>query len=140
MSAQTRGQTDDEFGKKGRVEIIMKEYSTLRDEIIGRSAHLVQVLSIGIAALALLFTQPLNIKIVLISLLISSLFLLCFSVAIGEISRQAERVRAIEKYVNEQVGEKLLVWEQDLGGDVTEYKSWYPYAKRIFFGMKKRTP
>jgi hypothetical protein len=117
-----------------KVRILLAEYSSLRTEIIGRITNLYQVVGFGSVLAALILQQEFqgnkfwSLFVVLIAgILISGRFLAF------DMRRSAKRVRELEKEINMRSGEKLLVWESELGGLNASY-----WRELLFLGRSRR--
>ena len=105
------------------VAILLAEYSAMRNQVISRGAGLIQVTSIGVAALALVFVRQ--------GSLFSGIFLFLFLLAIvgmlwrfiwRDIDREAAHVRSLEDRINKIAGgPELLTWELLHGGAKVGY-------------------
>jgi len=97
------------------IEILFKEYDTLRAEILAAINNMYQVIGFGVALATALLSWSASkglhvgfwIMLVVLPLIIW-LFWLALHV---QISRATERIREIESHVNAIAGEELLRWE-----------------------------
>ena len=108
------------FSPKEKIEILFKEYDTLRAEIIGRTAGGYQL----IAILAIIFAAILGWRSphgpdqmfwVAIGVLVGSAIVFGWW-AHRDINMIARRISDIELQINEFSGQTLLIWETQLGG------------------------
>lgn len=102
-----------EIPDKFKIDILMKEYETLRSEILHRLNRRFAFMGLFGAVLAYAFFKVEKYTIVNVSVIVASIFIL---VAIwfeyGRlIQRCSWRISEIEQQVNSLVGDELLVWE-----------------------------
>jgi hypothetical protein len=100
---------------KEKIDILLKEYDTLRAEILQRLSNRFAFLGLFGAVGAYGFFVSGNISISQkIVLFLTALFLLSVWMQLGiVVARCAKRVAEIEGYVNQIAGEKLLKWESE---------------------------
>ncbi|MFA6560302.1 MAG: hypothetical protein WCV00_00155 [Verrucomicrobiia bacterium] len=101
-----------------KVEVLFKEYDTLRVEILQRSSQRFQFLAIAgaIGAFALFRTSPLTSGQA-VALIAACNIVLCVWWRLGQcIARCSMRIAEIEQRINDLAGEKLLHWEGALVG------------------------
>src|SRR5438128_1802475 len=113
-----------ELTNKERVEVLFKEYDTLRAEIIGRTVggfQLIAIIALLVSGLiAWVGAHPITwvFWIWLFTLVAASVFF--YYIAYRETNAAARRIGSIETQINELLGdEKLLQWESRFGGAVT---------------------
>jgi len=98
---------------KTRVEVLLKEYETLRNEIMGRINNRFAVIGFIVALIAFIGSQseiPLHVRCVIGGLAFVVILVVYFR--LGQlIKRCAVRIGDIEEKINSIMGEKLLVWE-----------------------------
>lgn len=103
------------FSEKEEIELYMKEYESLRAEIISRIGNNSRMVSLtATAALALVgFLGTQRFSFYLIYCFEFVLFVPVFfgGLAFANITRAARRVAEIEIEVNKRVGRDILVWE-----------------------------
>jgi len=112
---------EEALGDKERIQILLAEYNSLRGEINARVSNAYQVSAITAGAIAWFLQQPIGPKalagagIGVIGILISAWFIFrdCFKAGL--------RVQQLETEINRRAGEKLLVWENELGGLAAGY-------------------
>ncbi len=109
------------FSDFERVDILLHEYDSLRDEIQQRIAHVYQVVIICAVLATWLLGRTMDgrfwLGVTLMLLLIAA-----FGWFNGEdIKRAAAQLRAIEQHVNDLSGEDLLTWETHYGGAIAGY-------------------
>ena len=107
----------DEVGPKEKLQVLLAEYNTLRTQIIARGTLTVQIITIGVAALAATAAWLNQQPILAIAVF---LFLLMTVVIIGRMTRrdldeEAAHVTKLEGRINQIVGEDLLTWEAKHG-------------------------
>ncbi|MGB6947255.1 MAG: hypothetical protein WBE37_32950 [Bryobacteraceae bacterium] len=110
-----------------RLEILFKEYDTLRAEIISRINNIFQIVgfavSVSAVGMPLLWSRTTTyvfwISVLALAAVLYGLWLLVHV----EIGRAAERLRQIEAQVNGIEGQELLQWETRWG----RAGSWITY-------------
>ena len=120
-----------EFSQFQKIEILLHEYDTLRDEIGGRTRDGFNMFAITsalfVGALSLLYGKAGTVVVVIVGILGAIAFAVAARETFYRIARAAERLREIEGDVNERVGEKLLVWETQWGAAT---RGWFLEAWR----------
>ncbi|MGJ4973415.1 hypothetical protein ACQR1N_30910 [Bradyrhizobium sp. HKCCYLRH1073] len=106
-----------ELGAKERIQILLAEYNSMRAQIIARGTAIIQILTIGVAAIgaiaAWLSQQPYFAAVVV---LLTSIGITVISrLTFRYLDEEAAHVRALEKRINVLVGEELLTWELNHG-------------------------
>jgi hypothetical protein len=104
--------SEDTLGQKEKVQILLAEYASLRNESVTRGNTIPTVVSVALAALAFVVASPGGWveKTVFFGVLL-------FIVAIlgrlihRDILKAADRLRQLEAIINERAGETLLEWE-----------------------------
>ncbi|HZC42706.1 MAG TPA: hypothetical protein VE195_00940 [Acidobacteriaceae bacterium] len=109
------------FSDFERVEVLLHEYDSLRDEIQQRIAHVYQVVIICAVLATWLLGRNMDGRF-----WFGATFILLLIAAFGwfngeDIKRAAAQLRAIEQHVNELSGEDLLTWETHYGGAIAGY-------------------
>ena len=118
-----------------KVQVLLAEHATLRAELVARIGHVYQLIGPGVTVLVLLFVtlNPFKLKflgkiatraeerrskILFFTMLAALTAVFAVAVTSYEIdkTRIAERLREIERDVNDRMKEDLLVWES-LWGD-----------------------
>lgn len=104
-----------------RIEILLHEYDSLRDEIQERIGHVYQVVIICAVLATWLLGRNMDGRFwagaTLLILLITA-----FGWFNGEdIKRAAAQLREIEQHINHLTGEDLLTWETQYGGAIAGY-------------------
>jgi hypothetical protein len=101
------------------IQILFKEYDTLRAELIARNNGTFQLMALGAAEIAVCVGwwekwgyRPSGWILVVFCLTITALLLCLFNLGIGVCTK---RVREIENHVNELAGVNLLCWENRFG-------------------------
>jgi len=93
------------------IQILFKEYDSLRAEIIARTNVGYQLLGLGAGALAWLLSRPIN-QVFVFSLVIIGIAMIIF---VGVWWRDTYmcscRIKEIEKEINTLAGAALLKWE-----------------------------
>ena len=107
----------EEFGPQEQVNVLLKEYDTLRAEIIARTNNCYQLCAAAAAALAWLTGRANEWTL---WALYAFLFLISAGVAFAlyrDINALCSRVSTIERGINHLSGDKeLLEWETRWGG------------------------
>lgn len=100
-----------------KIEILLKEYDTLRAEIIARATGGYAFWGFAAAAVAWAFSKeaPTGWKIVVSCVGLILAFAVMTAVNWSNIARAATRVGEIERRVNELADEELLQWEHRWG-------------------------
>jgi hypothetical protein len=109
-----------------KIDILFKEYDTLRGEIITRGNSRDQLLEFSALILAGLLawivSQPIHwVLIVVVSVILVSIILTLYRWSVREIDTIAKRLRKLEKLINEIAVAELLEWETRWGSGVTGY-------------------
>lgn len=120
------------------VEIRLKEYEMIRQEILASMANRTSILSFGLATIGAVFTA----SIATYRYSILSSFVLIFAVPaincfilfmwLGEyqrMQRAGKFLRDLEKKVNEEVSKQVLTWETYLSSQRLHMK--YPYNTTV---------
>lgn len=100
------------------VQILLAEYNTLRTELLQRNTTAHQALGVGgtalIAISAYVLTQKLLAGLLLLAILVVLVWIVLRMFDFD--SRQAaERIKELERAINERAGAKLLAWETNSG-------------------------
>ncbi len=101
-----------------KVQILLKEYETLRAEILQRIGHRFAFLGLtgAVGAYAFFTVDKLtNVQAVVLAMGAIAAFLNQFQQG-NLIARCSKRIAEIEEAVNSLAGEKLLVWEHEKRG------------------------
>jgi hypothetical protein len=106
-----------------KIQILLAEHKSLRDEITAKNGQQYQFLMLAVAVIALLAnltrSDPLIFwPAVVVSLMLSALQFWTF---VRDTWKAGERVREIELDINERAQEDLLIWENLWGGSVTGF-------------------
>jgi hypothetical protein len=104
----------DHLGEKEKAQILLSEYNSLRMEINERISNAFQVGAIGVATLALCSQLGMATTHVMTVLILGIAGLLW--IIFHNFLNAGLRVRELENSLNERAKEKLLVWENELGG------------------------
>jgi len=106
---------------KDKIDILFREYDTLRAEIMARSGHTIHLYGICAIVIGWLITQPFNFKLLGGFLFVVAALFLIFKAIWRDINKAAAKLRELERCINLLVGEELLTWEQKCGGSITGY-------------------
>ena len=115
-----------------KVEILLKEYDTLREEILQRANQRFQFLAISgaIGAVGFFTTSPFS-PFQSVAIIVSAVAVVCVWWRLGQIIAEcARRVAEIERRVNKLVGEELLDWERSHVGRSLFHRLHSPANKR----------
>lgn len=110
--------------EKDKVQILLKEYDSLRAEILQRIGHRFAFLSlIGAVGVYAFFTATDLSVYQIVVLMISALALFGVWWQLGNlIARCSKRIAEIEKAINSVAGEPLLRWEHERLGSKAFHK------------------
>jgi hypothetical protein len=108
---------DMEMTDMEKVQILLAEYNTLKAQIISRGATSVQVIAIGVAALAV------SASLLKDNLRLGLVVFLSLLIGVGvqarltnrDLLEEAAQVRRLEAEINSRAREKLLTWETSNG-------------------------
>lgn len=121
MESPSRRQISEEE----KIKILLQEYATLRQEVIARTTHGFQLLSVGSVVLAWMMTTQKTSGFFWPGLSIAVIvYLIAIWFTLRDINKATARLRQLEQDVNRRAGEDLLVWESRWGGAVTGF--WGP--------------
>jgi ABC-type uncharacterized transport system permease subunit len=105
-----------------KIKILLHEYATLRQEIIARTGHGFQLMSVGSVLLAWVIITQTRASLFWPALAIAvTVFLVAAWFTLRDIRKAATRIQELEKDINRRAGEELLVWESKWGGVVTGF-------------------
>jgi predicted outer membrane lipoprotein len=108
-----------------QIQILFKEYDTLRTEIISRTEIGYKLWGFGGAAAAWLITQYNEQYFLATLILLASVFGILTMMWYRDVNNMARRVRAIESAINELAGvEDLLQWETKWAGLSKRHLWW----------------
>jgi len=115
-----------------KMQILFKEYDTLRQEIVGRLNGGRQLVAIGVAGMAgvITFLGPAHRRDAIFWGLLCGLGTVLgvlFWSTHHSIARVGTRLREIEAEINALAGEDLLKWETRFGGGLSK---WFFSRKR----------
>jgi membrane protein implicated in regulation of membrane protease activity len=104
--------SEDNLGQKEKVQILLAEYASLRNESVTRGNTIPTVVSVALAALGFVIAAPggwleKTAFFVLLLLIVAMLGRLIHR----DILKAADRLRQLEAIINERAGETLLEWE-----------------------------
>jgi hypothetical protein len=123
------------------IEIILKEYESIRQEILASMNNRISVLSFGLATIGAIFTASIAVYTTNTYSLLSSLMLIFAVPAIdvfilfmwlGEYQRMQRAGRflvELERRINEQASGAILTWETHLRSQRLHMK--YPYDTAV---------
>lgn len=112
----------DTLNNMGKIQVLLHEYATLRQEIITRTTHGFQLVAAGAVVLVWVMTrQELNVQFWFGAAIAILVVLIAIWFIIRDIGKAAKRIRELEKDINRRAGEELLVWETYWGGAVTGF-------------------
>ena len=128
-----------EVSTEEKIKILLQEYTTLRQEIIARTSHGFQMLSVGAVLFSwIILTKTRDAVFWLILVFALSIFAVGIWFTWRDIEKAAKRIRQLEQSINNRAGEELLVWESKWGSGRT---GWFGRARPIgeLEGNKKIT-
>ena len=104
-------------GTKDKIQILLNEYSSLRNEVVQRTNNLYQIIGIGAVLLSLIFARSYGEARFWIAVAIGVVVITtCGFLIHHDVEKLARRLRALEKEINHRAGEELLIWETVWGG------------------------
>jgi hypothetical protein len=106
----------DTLTRKEKIEILFKEYDTLRTEIMTRTNNGYQLSAIAAGAMTWLISRPIDIRFWIASTLAAVVFSLFYVLIMRDINKFAARIRELEGEINALSGADLLEWETHWGG------------------------
>ena len=110
-----------ELSNKEKIDVLLHEYTTLRNEILNNQNHLFQLFAICGAVFIWIMVHPLDRRFWLaVAVAVPAL---CYGLWVirRDVDKAAKRIRQLEKAINALAGDELLVWETHWGGAVTGY-------------------
>jgi len=108
--------SEDQLGPKEKIAILALEYTSLRSEINVRMSSIYQVVAVFAAVSAWMLQQPLGWHLLLAGCMATIGFATCIWFLARDSIKAAIRVQELEFEINKRAGEKLLIWESELGG------------------------
>ena len=126
-------ESDGEMGlsKFERIQILLREYDSLRNEIIGRTRDGFNLFAITgalfVGTLSLAYGTAGAWPAAVLAVLGVGTFIFAARETTYRIFQAAARVRELEARVNDLAGERLLSWETDNGGAT---HGWFMQAWR----------
>jgi len=105
-----------------KVQILLKEYDTLRNESIQKMGQRFALLTLAAGVVTLLSTQDLKHNTSMLCWLSCSALLLVWVFSAFHLNRLTKQLAKIESSVNSLVGEKLLSWSADCARNVLMHK------------------
>src|SRR2546421_9424266 len=104
-----------------QVNIMLHEYDTLRNEILNRQNHLYQLFALAGLFFVWIAGHPIDLRF-WISIAAAILVLgFGYWFIFRDTEKAAERLRQIEKKINDLAQDEILVWETRWGGAITGY-------------------
>jgi hypothetical protein len=111
--------SDTGLGEKERLQVLLAEYSSLRSEINARMTSVYTVASFSAAVVIWLLQQDAGHRLYLgLAAAVVGLSICAWTLT-RDLVRTALRVKQIELEVNRRVGERLMVWETEWGGQTS---------------------
>lgn len=112
----------DRLGAKEKLQVLLSEYNSLRMEQVQRanSGYLIGgfiVTSVGILANVADF----GIGYVISGIFVMTFLIFMFAVCFSDVQKANKRVLELEKLINDQFKEGLLVWQTHGGGIVGRF-------------------
>ena len=102
---------DPSITQKEKVTVLLSEYTTLRTEIIQRTGHGFQLLSVGVAVVALVNAIGIDSWKWVFSAFAILVVIIAICITLQAIKQLSARVRELESEINARVCEPLLRWE-----------------------------
>lgn len=106
------------FSDKEKIEILFKEYDTLRTEIVGRSADKNQLMAVGGVVFAGILawgpTHPPNWIFWAAIALASGVVINMTRISYRDIYFVSDRIAEIEEAIDKLCGAELLIWESKI--------------------------
>jgi hypothetical protein len=119
-----------------KIEILLQEYSTLRQEIIGRTSHGFQLVTVGAVLWIWASTTKSGETVYKPAICFAFVaFFFAIGATLKGTSAAVKRVREIESDINRRAGEELLIWESKRGGGG---KGIFGFVMRVF-GLRNAT-
>jgi fatty acid desaturase len=121
-------------------EILLKEYESLRAEILNAMANRNTILTFGLATIGILFTgavslTPSNLPVIILMIVVPLVCAYISMIWVGEYKRMQRAgafIVGIEKKINEMAGDELLTWETFLRKNNDRHRK-FPYYSTIIF-------
>jgi hypothetical protein len=121
--------TQKEFTEKDKIQILLHEYDTLRQEILTRTRTGHQILAVAAVLFIWIITQIMTgnpsfwFWTILVGFLAASVAAVSVAAwfTMRDIGKAAKRIRELESDINSRAGEDLLIWETRWGGAVTGF-------------------
>ena len=112
MDTDTAGHDNEEF----RVTVLLKEYDTLRAEILARIRSRFELLTVAVAGLAILLGRKHTPALLMLGLCggLCGVVLALHTYFGSSIAKINTRLAAIERDVNRRLDDKLLAWESSM--------------------------
>ena len=109
------------------ITVLLAEYTAMRNQIISRGAGLIQLTSIGVACLTLVFVRPGSLYVnAILFLFLLAIVAMLWRFIWRDIDREAAHVRTLEARINALTGGlELLTWERHLGGARVGYTTGF---------------
>lgn len=104
-----------------KISVLLHEYNTLRAEIINKGNHLYQLFALCGILFIWIVGHPVDRRFWISIFASLTLLLVGWWFIYRDVEKAAERLREIEKMINDLADEDLLVWETRWGGAVTGY-------------------
>ena len=107
---------ESQIGEKEKITILGWEYSSLRSEINVRNASIYQVAAVFAAVMAWMLQQNFGPRAFIAAFLAIAGFGTCVWFLARDSIKASMRVQDLEDEINRRASEKLLIWENELGG------------------------
>jgi hypothetical protein len=105
-----------------KIEILLREYDTLREEVMRRyDAQFQTIGMMAVVLVGLLAALAAGISGAIIAALVAGAFVVFIFLLLWadhDITKAAERLRELEGEINRRAGERLLRWETNAAGTI----------------------
>src|ERR1700722_3367680 len=107
-----------------KIDILLKEYDSLRSELVGRVTYWYQLGALAVLVLGWVALCPLDKRTAIILALLVSLGTFFAALLARDVRILGKRIRQLEKEINTLAGADLLKWETHYGGSATSTYFW----------------
>ncbi len=126
---QPTSHQDNSIGPKEKLTVLLKEYDSLRAEVLARTNHIYQLFAIAGGAATWLLSRSIDGRFWLLMCGLATVVLAGWWTSVRDIKKCATRIGELETKVNELVGEDLLQWEKYFGGEATGFFTTKPLKR-----------
>jgi hypothetical protein len=114
-------QLEEPFKAKDKVQILLAEYSGLRNEIMVRTNNVFQLVAAAVLISLWIIARPVDVRFWIGLVLLVGICGIFWWFLHRDINKAAARLRQLEEQINRLAGEELMQWESRHGGAVTGY-------------------